>query len=204
MGAASRLSLAPWETYETQQALGRLIGWSVSTVSRFETAAERPVRPPTGATARCRQPRSCASGLWRPMRPCRRRRPSMPRRSGCRPRSGTVVRWTVLGSTSSSRPCTRSIRCCGCSAMRPSRCRCSPRRRHASSGRTSRPRSGRSTSRSRRPTCAAGATGSGATLGESGTSSGAWRTGTASSARSTRASGRTWTPGVNSPTTWRP
>jgi len=27
---------------ETQQALGRLIGWSVSTVSRFEAAAERP------------------------------------------------------------------------------------------------------------------------------------------------------------------
>jgi transcriptional regulator with XRE-family HTH domain len=27
---------------ETQQALGRLLGWSVSTVSRFEAAAERP------------------------------------------------------------------------------------------------------------------------------------------------------------------
>ena len=27
---------------ETQQALGRLIGWNVSTVSRFEAAAERP------------------------------------------------------------------------------------------------------------------------------------------------------------------
>jgi transcriptional regulator with XRE-family HTH domain len=27
---------------ETQQALGRLIGWSVSMVSRFEAAAERP------------------------------------------------------------------------------------------------------------------------------------------------------------------
>jgi hypothetical protein len=27
---------------ETQQELGRLIGWSVSTVSRFEAAAERP------------------------------------------------------------------------------------------------------------------------------------------------------------------
>jgi transcriptional regulator with XRE-family HTH domain len=27
---------------ETQQALGRLIGWSVSTVSRFEAATERP------------------------------------------------------------------------------------------------------------------------------------------------------------------
>jgi hypothetical protein len=46
---------------ETQQALGRLIGWSVSTVSRFEAAAERPDEPPTGATARWRQPRSCGS-----------------------------------------------------------------------------------------------------------------------------------------------
>jgi transcriptional regulator with XRE-family HTH domain len=27
---------------ETQQALGKLIGWSISTVSRFEAAAERP------------------------------------------------------------------------------------------------------------------------------------------------------------------
>ena len=27
---------------ETQQALGRLLGWSVSMVSRFEAAAERP------------------------------------------------------------------------------------------------------------------------------------------------------------------
>ena len=27
---------------ETQQALGRLLGWSISTVSRFETAIERP------------------------------------------------------------------------------------------------------------------------------------------------------------------
>jgi DNA-binding transcriptional regulator YiaG len=27
---------------ETQQELGRLLGWSVSTVSRFEAAAERP------------------------------------------------------------------------------------------------------------------------------------------------------------------
>jgi DNA-binding transcriptional regulator YiaG len=47
---------------ETQQALARLLGWSVSTVSRFEAAAERPERPRTGATARWRQPRSCASG----------------------------------------------------------------------------------------------------------------------------------------------
>ena len=30
------------ERGETQQALGRLVGWSVSTVSRFEAAAERP------------------------------------------------------------------------------------------------------------------------------------------------------------------
>ena len=27
---------------ETQQALGRLLGWSISTVSRFEAAIERP------------------------------------------------------------------------------------------------------------------------------------------------------------------
>ena len=39
---------------------------------------------------------------------------------------------------------------------------------------------------------------------ESGTSSGAWRTGTASSASSRRASGRIWTPGTSSPTTWPP
>jgi hypothetical protein len=51
-------------------------------------------------------------------------------------------------------------------------------------------RSGRSTSRTRHLMCAAGTTGSGATPGESGTSSGAWRAGTASSARSMRASGR--------------
>ena len=47
---------------ETQQALGRLLGWSVSTVSRFEAATERPDEATTGATARWRQPRSCASG----------------------------------------------------------------------------------------------------------------------------------------------
>lgn len=39
---------------------------------------------------------------------------------------------------------------------------------------------------------------------ESGTSSGAWRSGTASSAKFTPVSGRIWTPGTSSPTTWRP
>jgi DNA-binding transcriptional regulator YiaG len=47
---------------ETQQALGRHLGWSLSTVSRFEAAAERPTNPRTGATARWPQPRSYASG----------------------------------------------------------------------------------------------------------------------------------------------
>ena len=57
---------------ETQQALGRLLGWSVPMVSRFEAAAERPDE----ATHRryCalwRQPSSCASAQRRPTRPCR-------------------------------------------------------------------------------------------------------------------------------------
>lgn len=40
----------------------------------------------------------------------------MPRQSGGRPRSGTAAPWTVLGSTSSSRRSTPTIRRCGCSA----------------------------------------------------------------------------------------
>jgi hypothetical protein len=130
-------------------------------------------RAPTGATAPWRQPRSCASGQWRPMRPCRRHRQGALRQSGGRPRSGMAAPWTVLGSTSSSRPRTRTIRCCGCSVTRPSPCRCGRSRHRVSSGQMSRPRLEPSTSRSRRPMRAAGATGSGATPEESGTSSGA-------------------------------
>ena len=112
------------ERGETQQALGRLVGWSVSTVSRFEAAAERPDE----ATHR----RYCALAptdelrerARRPTRPCRPHQNDTPRQSGCRPKSGTAAPWTVLASTSSSRPHIPAIRWCGCSVTRPSPCRC--------------------------------------------------------------------------------
>ena len=137
-------------------------GWSAGASRRCPGSRPPPsvrTRPPTGATARWRQPRSCASGQWRPTRPCRPHQNDTPRQSGCRPKSGTAAPWTVLASTSSSRPHIPAIRWCGCSVTRPSHCRCGRSQHRASSGRTSRRRLGRSTSRSRHPMYAAGTTG---------------------------------------------
>jgi hypothetical protein len=175
---------------ETQQVLGRLLGWSMSMVSRFEAAAERPdeaTHQRYCALAPTEELRERAMAAYEVL-PAHQN--DTPRQSGCRSRSGTAAPWTVLGSTSSSRLHIPSTRYCGCSATRPSPCQCGRKRHRASSGRTVEARSGRSTSPSRRPTCAAGTPGSAATPEENGTSSGAWRTGTASSARSTPASER--------------
>jgi hypothetical protein len=160
-------------------------------------------RSHTGATARWPQPMNCASGQWVPMRPCRNHQEGTSRPSADRPRSGTAAPWMVLGSTSSSRPRTPPIRRCDCSATKPSLCRCGRNRHRPSSGQTSRLPLGCLTSPIRLPMCVGGATGSGAILGERGSSSGTWRTGTASFARSMWASGCIWIPGTSSPTTWR-
>jgi hypothetical protein len=120
---------------ENQQALGRLLGWSVSTLSRFEAATERPDQATHRRYCALAQQMSCASGRWPPMTPCRRHQHGMSRQSEDRPRTGRAAPWTVLGSTSSSRPRTLPIRRCGCSATRPSPCRCGRNRHRASSGR---------------------------------------------------------------------
>jgi transposase len=108
--------------------LGRLLGWSVSMVSRFEAAAQRPDEATHRrycAPAPTEELRERAAAAYEalPAPPERHTAPSEGRR-----RSGTVAPWTVLGSTSSSRPRIPSIRSCGCSATTPSPCRCGPSR----------------------------------------------------------------------------
>jgi hypothetical protein len=57
---------------ETQQELGRLLGRSVSMVSRFEAPANGPIARRIGVTVHSPRPRRCASSSLAPTRPCRR------------------------------------------------------------------------------------------------------------------------------------
>jgi transcriptional regulator with XRE-family HTH domain len=189
---------------ETQQALGRLIGCSISTVSRFEAAAERPDEAThrrycaLAPTEELRE-RAVAAYETLPAPPAKHAAPvrMSPEEWYGRALDGPglyrffdaaypeyPVLW-LFGDEAKPLPVWAEP---------------APREQwedlEAAIGKLdlSEPP----------PMCAAGATGRGATLGESGTSNGVWRSGTASSARSTRASGRIWTPGTSSPTTWPP
>ena len=57
---------------ETQQELGRLLGWSLSMVSRFEAALSGPIVRRIGGTVPSLRPRSCASSSPPPTKHCRR------------------------------------------------------------------------------------------------------------------------------------
>jgi Helix-turn-helix domain len=57
---------------ETQQELGRLLGWSLSMISRFEAASEPPDRATLSGTVPSLQPWSCASSSPPPTKHYRR------------------------------------------------------------------------------------------------------------------------------------
>jgi len=177
---------------ETQQALGRLLGWSVSMVSRFEAAAERldeATHRRYCALAPTEELRERAMTAYEAL-PASPERHAAPVRMSPEEWHGRALDGPGLYQFfAAAYPGYPLLRLFGDQAQAFTQC--GPSRHHPSSGRTSRPHSGHSTSHNRRPTCAAGTTGSAATPAESGTSSGAWRTGTASSTRSTPASGST-------------
>ena len=191
---------------ETQQELGRLLGWSVSMVSRFEAATERPDRGDPSAVLCARSDRGAAPALdggLRNLAPLNGRprhaapSPAVARRVA-RPRPGGPGVYQLLEAD------TRRTRWCGCSVTRPSHCRCGPSWHRPSSGWTSRRRSGRSTSRAACLMCGPGATGSRVILEERQEFKRHLEEWDRQLREIQPASGRISTPGTSSPTTSPP
>jgi transcriptional regulator with XRE-family HTH domain len=186
---------------ETQQALGRLLGWSISTVSRFEAGTERPDEAThrrycaLASTDELRQ-RAMAAYKALPAPPVRQVAPA--RRSAEEWQGRALDGPGIYGFFEAKYPTYPALRLFGDEA-KPLPVWVEP----AASEQWTDVEAplGFSISLIPLPMCVSGGTGSGAIPVQSDSSSGIWTSGTTNFARSRPASGCIWTPGTSSPTT---